>query len=84
MKAKINVDELVFRASSMGNLMTEGRSKDEILGETCKTELCKVYAQARAGINPQIESKYLEKGNKREEIGITYYALKTRQMHSKN
>lgn len=83
-KDSIDIDNLVFRASSMGNLMTEPRSKTEILGETCKTELCKVYAQARAGISPQIESKYLEKGNKREEIGITYYALKTRQMMTKN
>lgn len=84
MKNQIDVDKLLFRASSMGNLMTSAKDKNEILGESCKTELCKVYAMARAGINPQIESKYLEKGNKREEIGITYYSLKTRQMHRKN
>lgn len=80
----MNVDEILFRASSMGNLMTEGRSKTELIGETSKTELCKAYAFAKAGISDQIESKYLEKGNKREELGITYYAMLLNQNIRKN
>lgn len=73
-----------YRASSMGNLMTEGRSKSEILGETAKKELAKVYAFSRAGITESIESKYLEKGHKREELGITYLSLKEKKLYNKN
>jgi hypothetical protein len=80
----LNADEIKFRASSMGNLMTEPRSKSELVGETAKTELCKAFAFYRAGIQEQIESKYFEKGHKREELGITYYSAVLRQKLQKN
>ncbi len=73
-----------YRASSMGNLMTEGRSKADLLGETCKKQLAQVYAFSRANITKPIESKYLEKGHKREEMGITYLSLKEKKLYNKN
>ena len=80
----MDVNKIKFRASSMGNLQTDPRSKTELISETAKSELCKAYAFARAGIEDQIDSKYLEKGNKREELGITYYSRKMKAMYKKN
>jgi hypothetical protein len=76
--------ELKYRASSMGNLMTEGRSKAELLGATCKKELVKVYAYNRYGITKPVESKYFEKGHKNEELGITYLSKHLKTMFTKN
>lgn len=76
--------KMYYRASSMGNLMTEGRSKSELLGETCKKELAKTYAFNRYGITKPIKSKYLEKGNLNEEIGIDYLTKKTKRLFKKN
>lgn len=80
----LNADEIKFRASSMGNLQTGSRDKKEPFGDVCKKELCKAFAYYRAGIQEQIESKYFEKGHKREELGITYYSAVLRQKLQKN
>jgi hypothetical protein len=73
-----------YRASSMGNLMTEARAKGETMGETAKKALANVYAFSTTGISKSIESKYFEKGHKREELGITYLSLHTKKFYKKN
>lgn len=76
------MNTMYYRASSMGNLMTSGKGKD--LGDTCTSELAKVFAFNQYGITEDITSKYLEKGNANEEIGITYLSTKTKRLYRKN
>lgn len=78
------VNEILFRASSMGVLMTEARSKTELLGETCKSKLIDIYVEQCEDRREEINSKYIEKGLAREEMGIDLYSLHTGKIHFKN
>lgn len=80
----MNANEIVFRASSMDSLMTNGRGKTEVLGETAKKELVKVYAMVKYGRVEEITSKYLTKGNEREEDAITLVSRYTKKFFKKN
>jgi len=61
---------MIFRASSIGNLMVESRSKSEVLSETAKTYIQKVFKENELGIYEEINSKYLTKGIENEDIAI--------------
>lgn len=63
--------EYKFRCSSLGALMTEPRSKAEVLSETTKAELVKIYVEQVYGRSKEITSKYVEKGLAVEEDSIT-------------
>lgn len=65
----MNFDNHLFRASQIGTLMTDGKSKSDPLSETTKSELLKVYAQS-LGRYEDINNKYIEKGHKREKDAI--------------
>jgi hypothetical protein len=66
-----NANEILFRASSSGYLMTEARSKSETLSETTKTHLVDVFVSAKYNRHEEIFGKFLEKGNEREEDSCT-------------
>jgi hypothetical protein len=70
----IDFSKVLFRCSSLGKLMTEPRSKSEVLSSTCIDELIKVYAKVKYGRSRDITSKYLEKGIAMEEEAITLYS----------
>jgi len=61
---------MIFRSSSIGNLMVESRSKSEVLSETAKTYIQKIFKEKELGIYEEINSKYLTKGIENEDIAI--------------
>jgi hypothetical protein len=78
-----NADKLLFRASSMGKLNTNDKSGKN-MGETAIKELIKIYAREAYGRRDEIKSKYLDKGNLREEDSITLLARNERVFFKKN
>lgn len=81
-------NEVLFRCSALGNLMTEPRGKKEKeageLSETTKNYLIDVYVAHKYGRRKDIYSKYLEKGLTVEEDSITLYSRVTTELHFKN
>ena len=51
-----------FRCSSLGKLMTEPKSKTEVLSVGAKTYIRELAAQEIFGVDFEVSSKYLEKG----------------------
>ena len=74
----------LFRASSIGTLMTEPRSKSESLSETTRTYLKQLYREKKYSFRKIVKSKYFDKGNLCEEEGITVYSRYKKRMFKKN
>lgn len=78
----------LFRASGIGHLMTEPRSKAAReageLSETAKTHLVDIFVSERYGRNTDIHNKYVEKGLAVEEDSITLYSRVKKQFFKKN
>jgi hypothetical protein len=72
------------RASAIGEIMTNGRSKTDVLGETCKTHLKKWLNSKLYGRDKIFTSKYTDKGIQTEEDGITLIASVRRKFYVKN
>jgi len=64
------MSEFKIRASAGGKLMTEPRSKTEILSETTKTYVYEWLKEKIYGVKKEIKSKYLNKGLKLEDNAI--------------
>ena len=62
--------ELVFRASSLSDLMTEPKAKSETLSAGAKTAVIKMAREALYGYTTRIQSKYLTKGIQCEDESI--------------
>lgn len=58
------------RASGSGALMTNPKSKSELISETTKTFLQNWVKEKIYGIRPQINSKYIDKGLEFEDMAI--------------
>lgn len=80
----LNANEILFRSSGIGYLMTEPRSKSEKISEGTKTHLIDVFVSNKYGRKEDIKSKFLDKGNEREEDAITLLSRITKQLYSKN
>jgi hypothetical protein len=59
-----------IRASASGKIMTNSRSKSELLSETTKTYVKEWLIEKIYGIRKEIKSKYLTKGLKLEDTAI--------------
>lgn len=79
-----NADEILFRCSSLGHLMTEPKKKSETLSEGTKTHLVDVFVSAMYHRREEITSKFLTKGNAREEDAITLLSRVTKTLYKKN
>lgn len=77
-------NNIQFRASGVGNLMVEPRSKSETLSETTKTHLVDIFVSENYGRRNDIHSKYIDKGNAVEEDGITLYSRASKTFFKKN
>lgn len=77
-------DNYLFHPSSLGRIMTNGRNKNEVFGETCKAHLMECYVSHMYGRTKDITSKYLEKGTEVEEDAITLYSRVKRKFFKKN
>ena len=63
------------RASALGKLMTNPRSKSETLSQTTKSYLDEWVKEQIYGIKKQINSKYLQKGLALEDQAIEFYSV---------
>ena len=59
-----------WRPSQLGKLMTNSRSKSEILSETAKSEIRKIAKQDFYGYNLEVKTKPMIKGTEWEQEGI--------------
>lgn len=88
MQKQINFDEVLFRCSQLGYLMTEPKLKADKeagnLSAGAKTHLKDVYASIVLGRNTDISNKYLLKGVSVEEDSISLFSRVKRQFFAKN
>lgn len=66
----MNLKKFKIRASASGKIMTNARSKTELLSETTKTYVQEWAKEHIYGIRKEIKSKYLTKGSKLEDTAI--------------
>ena len=58
------------RCSSLGKLMTNSKSKGEVLSQTAKTYLKELAIEEKFGIKKEFSSRYTDKGNIQEDTAI--------------
>lgn len=80
----MSADEIRFRCSSLGYIMTDGRSKNGELSETCKTHLVDVFVSAKYKRQTDIFTKFTTKGLMVEEDSITLYSRVRKTFFKKN
>lgn len=73
-----------FRASSLGLIMTDPKSKDETLSAGAKTEIEKLAKQLVYGYDEIVSSKYMDKGIQVEDQSIELYNAVFFTSHAKN
>ena len=73
-----------FRASSLGLIMTDPKSKDEKLSVGAKTEIEKIAKEFVYGYDEKISSKYMDKGIQVEDQSIELYNSVFFTSHVKN
>jgi hypothetical protein len=61
---------MIFRPSQLGKLMTNSRSKSEVLSETAKSEIRRIAKQQFYGYNTELKTKPMIKGTDWEQEGI--------------
>tara|TARA_R100001443_G_scaffold73728_1_gene81618 strand:- start:3208 stop:3894 length:687 start_codon:yes stop_codon:yes gene_type:complete len=61
---------LKIRCSALGKIMTNARSKSEVLSKTCKTYLQELAIEEMYGIKKEFSSRYTDKGNDVEDDSI--------------
>jgi len=79
-----NANNILFRSSSNGLLMTEPRSKSELISETTKGHLIDVFVSNKYGREDDIQNKYITKGLEVEEDSITLFSRHTKTFYKKN
>jgi hypothetical protein len=63
---------MIFRCSSLGKLMTDPRTKSEVLSETAKTYIQDVFKEKELGIYKDFSSRYTDKGIQMEDQAIQF------------
>lgn len=58
------------RVSQIGKIMTTPRTKEELLSQTAKTYVQELVLEHKYGIRKEFNSRYTDKGNEVEELGI--------------
>lgn len=76
--------EFKIRASAIGQIMTEPRTKSETLSETCKTYLREWWVAEKYGRRKDFANKFTEKGNAVEEDSITLLSVADGVVYLKN
>ena len=77
------MDNVLFRASMLGRLMTDARTKGG-LSETCKAALLEVYIQKKYNRYKQMSNKFIEKGMAVENDAIDMWRRERKQIVFKN
>lgn len=79
----INANKIVFRCSELGKILTNGVDK-KTMGDTAKGYLVSVYVREKYGRFKEVTSKFMEKGNLREQDALTLLSRVTKVFHKKN
>jgi len=80
-----NADNFLFRASSMGAIMTGVKKKWDVDHSiTCQRKLVELYREKCWGRKAEIGNKYTEKGLKVEEDSLTLYSAVKKHFFVKN
>jgi len=66
------MSELLFRCSSLGNIMTDSRTKSELLSETAKSYIQDLFKERELGIYKEFSSRYTDKGLEMEDEAIQF------------
>ena len=77
------MNNTLFRASMLGRLMTDARTKSG-LSETCKAALLEVYIQKKYKRYKQMSNKFIEKGLAVENDAIDMWRRERKQIVFKN
>lgn len=77
------MENLIFRASALGHIMTNDRSGKNI-GETAKKYLKQYYRELKYDRKKDISNKYIEKGLAQEEAGIDLLSITLNKLLKKN
>lgn len=80
----MEASKIQFRSSSCGYIMPGPREKKGEIQETTKTHLIDVFVSAKYGRREDVEGKFLEKGNQREEDSITLLSRVNKMFYKKN
>jgi hypothetical protein len=59
-----------IRCSSLGKIMTNARSKSEVLSQTCKSYIQELVLEDLYGIKKEFSSRYTDKGNEVENESL--------------
>jgi len=59
-----------IRCSALGKIMTNSKSKGEVLSQTAKTYLKELALEEKFGIKKEISSKHTDKGIQQEDLAI--------------
>lgn len=79
----MNFDNYLFRASSIGLIMTNERS-GKSMGETAKGKLLEIWIKEKYGRDKELINKYIQKGLAVEEDSITLYSRNKKKFYKKN
>lgn len=71
----MKIPELEIRCSSLHKIMSEPKSKSEIVSDTTKSYLYQLMKQERFGYVKELDNKEINKGNALEELAITNSGL---------
>lgn len=80
----MQASEIKLRCSSLGYLMTNDRTKEKGMGETAKVHLVDCFVSYKYGRREQVEGKFLDKGNEREQDAITLLSRIDKRFFKKN
>lgn len=85
---KMDTSKILFRASAIGNLMSDPMSKADKeagnLSESAKTHCIDIFVREKYGRQTDISNKYIEKGLMVEEDAITLYSRVKKHFFKKN
>ena len=84
MERKTDFSDYKFRCSALGRLMTNSRSKTELLSKTTQSYLKQLHTEEVFNRRFEIKSKYLDKGIMVEEESISLYSKVSNQLFIKN
>jgi hypothetical protein len=86
--ADINFDDYLFHASAFYKLVTEPKTTEDKkagkVSKTTETELRIIYREVRHSRDNEFESKYTEKGIRKEEEAITLFCRLKKKVYKKN
>lgn len=80
----MEANNILFRASALGHLMTKPKNKSELISQTAKTHCVDLFCSYKYKRREEINSKYLTKGNEREPNSLTLLSRKTGKFLKQN